>query len=304
MCGVVHHPASTHRRGSDGRTNLADPPQSANGLVHVISPPASQPCHRAVGPCLPHCADLRRRDRRPPRWHPPHKPAPHARRPRPLSVGRRRWPQRSNGRSTDGLCTEATLCRVAERLNTPGRPWVRRFLRVLAGRAPGRARESDWERPRLRRTRQRGVVPTREPGQGDDCRGMATCGSTLRSRLSSGSRGRRAPGAPHGRGPRPATTVAIDVADAVDWAVERVGEAELTTDFDATLDEIVASIELRRQEVAASLQLDSGHCDEQFRTHREPIAHRSRAVELTIVGGRTVRGRAARPCTRSRRRSR
>ena len=45
-----------------------------------------------------------------------------------------------------GMCTAATLCRVAERLSTPGRPWVRRFLHILAERAPGRPRESDWER--------------------------------------------------------------------------------------------------------------------------------------------------------------
>ena len=56
------------------------------------------------------------------------------------------------------LCTEATLFRIAERRNTPGRPWVRRFLRVLAGRAPGRARESDWERRVFDALVKRGVV--------------------------------------------------------------------------------------------------------------------------------------------------
>ena len=34
------------------------------------------------------------------------------------------------------------------------------------------------------------------------------------------------------------------------WAVERVGELELTSDFAATLDDVVDSIDLRRAEVA------------------------------------------------------
>lgn len=33
------------------------------------------------------------------------------------------------------MCTTATLWRVAERLDTRGRPWVRRFLRTAASRA-------------------------------------------------------------------------------------------------------------------------------------------------------------------------
>ena len=47
---------------------------------------------------------------------------------------------------SEGLCTYDSLIRCAERLNTPGRPWVRRLVRVLEGRRPGQPRESDWER--------------------------------------------------------------------------------------------------------------------------------------------------------------
>lgn len=56
------------------------------------------------------------------------------------------------------LCTVATLRRLAERLNTPGRPWVRRFLRTLDARVPGRPRESDWERRVLDSLSARGVT--------------------------------------------------------------------------------------------------------------------------------------------------
>ena len=43
------------------------------------------------------------------------------------------------------LCTVVTLHRTALRLATPGRPWVRRFLSVLAQRHPGAAAESEGE---------------------------------------------------------------------------------------------------------------------------------------------------------------
>jgi hypothetical protein len=58
----------------------------------------------------------------------------------------------------DGMCTAATLHRTATRLDTPGRPWVRKFLRVLAGRLDGAALESDWEVRVVDALRNRGVA--------------------------------------------------------------------------------------------------------------------------------------------------
>ena len=43
------------------------------------------------------------------------------------------------------MCTVATLRRLAERLNTPGRPWVRRFLGLTVGWRAA-ARSPSWER--------------------------------------------------------------------------------------------------------------------------------------------------------------
>lgn len=45
----------------------------------------------------------------------------------------------------DGLCTVNTMRRVAEPLATPGRPWARRFLELLADRPNGGVAESHWE---------------------------------------------------------------------------------------------------------------------------------------------------------------
>lgn len=57
-----------------------------------------------------------------------------------------------------GMCTVATLVRVAQRLNTPGRPWVRRFLAVLAERTGDAvACDSDWELKVVTSLRDRGI---------------------------------------------------------------------------------------------------------------------------------------------------
>lgn len=54
-------------------------------------------------------------------------------------------------------CSVDTLRQCAERLNTPGRPWVRRFLRVLGGRLPGAPSESGGEFDVLMEFQRQGV---------------------------------------------------------------------------------------------------------------------------------------------------
>jgi very-short-patch-repair endonuclease len=147
------------------------------------------------------------------------------------------------------LCTEATLFRVAERRNTPGRPWVRRFLRVLAGRAPGRARESDWERRVFDALVKRGVVGLEGqvkgtfPGYGNVRFDMAIPSIQWVLEVDVHPEHRTVEGqtGDYRRDRRTRRS---------GWFVDRVGEAELTIEFDATLDDVVASVELRRQEVA------------------------------------------------------
>ena len=69
-------------------------------------------------------------------------------------------------------CSQAELRRCAELINTPGRPWVRRYLRILEGRLPGAPSESNGELNVLGEFQQRGVrdmvrqFPTVLPGYG------------------------------------------------------------------------------------------------------------------------------------------
>lgn len=143
----------------------------------------------------------------------------------------------------------ATLSRVAERLNTPGRPWVRRFLRVLVGRTMGRPRESDWERRVHDALVNRGVSDI-ESQVGEQLAGYGTARFDLaipsirwvlevdahpEHRTLEGQAG------DHRRDRK---------SRRQGWAVERVGEAELTADFDATIDDLVSAVALRRDEVA------------------------------------------------------
>ena len=108
-----------------------------DGLVHVIAPPASQPCRQSwVRPyrtALIHEDEIVRRADGINLTSPP----------RTLIDLTRYLSNDALSSAIESalhaqLCTTTTLHRLAERLDTPGRPWVRRFLRVLAGRAPGR----------------------------------------------------------------------------------------------------------------------------------------------------------------------
>jgi very-short-patch-repair endonuclease len=149
-----------------------------------------------------------------------------------------------------GLCTLATLTRLARRLDTPGRSWVKRFLRILAARHPGRPRESDWERRVLDALVARGVadlesqVWQRVPGYGPARFDLAipSIQWVLEVDVHPEHRSISGQGNDHRRDRS---------ARRVGWATERVGEAELSTDFEWTMDDLVESIDARRREVAA-----------------------------------------------------
>ena len=150
----------------------------------------------------------------------------------------------------EGLCTMTKLRRLAERLNTPGRPWVRKFLRVLDARNPGRARESDWERRVLDALVARGVADVesqvweRLPGHGaarfdlaiPEIRWVLEIDVHPEHRSLEGQFG------DHRRDRQ---------TKRVGWETDRVGEAELATDFEWTMDDVVASVAARRVAVAA-----------------------------------------------------
>ena len=211
-------PASPRHRWTDGRANLATSAAvPATALVHVIGPPASQPC---VEPWIRPIARryLRRRDRRATRWHPPHQPASNAHRPHPLSADDALASAIESALSS-GLCTRgnaASACRAPEYTRTTvGPPLSPGARRAVAGPAPGvrlGARGSSTGSSSPRRDR------SREPGQGDAARAWERA-VRLRDPVDPvGARGRRPPGAPHRRGPEPATIDAIGAVGAVGWA--------------------------------------------------------------------------------------
>jgi very-short-patch-repair endonuclease len=231
-----------------------------DGLVHVIAPPASQPCRqpwvRAYRTALIRDDEIVIRPDGIRLTSPPR-----------TLIDLTRYLRNDALASAiesalhTGLCTVATLYRLAERLNTPGRPWVRRFLRVLSARVPGRPRESDWERRVCDGLVRRGVsglqpqVKDTLPGVGPVRFDLAIPSirwvlevdvhpehRTLEGQANDHRRDRRS--RRHG------------------WIVDRVGELELGADFDGTLDDIVCSIDERRAEVAALAAAGFSQCDE------------------------------------------
>ncbi len=147
-----------------------------------------------------------------------------------------------------GLCTVESLVRVAERLDTPGRPWVRRFLRIVASRTPGRPRESSWERRVHDALIARGIPDIESqvwetlPGFGaarfdlaiPPLRMVVEVDAHPEHRTLEGQSGdHRRDRKSRRRG----------------WVVERVGEAELRGDFEGAISDIAESIVVRRAEV-------------------------------------------------------
>lgn len=146
-------------------------------------------------------------------------------------------------------CTIESLYRVAERLNTPGRCWVRRFLRVLDARQPGRPRESDWERRVVDALRARGVTDLEcqvwesLPGHGAARFDLAIPAIrwVLEVDVHPEHRSMEGQSSDFRRDRR---------VKRVGWATDHVGEAELAVDFAWTMDDVAESITARRLEVA------------------------------------------------------
>jgi very-short-patch-repair endonuclease len=148
-----------------------------------------------------------------------------------------------------GICTIASLTRCAERLNTAGRPWVRRFLRILESRTPGRPRESSWERRVHDALIARGITDLESqvwetiPGYGSARFDLAIPAIrwVLEVDVHPGHRTLGGQRNDHRRDRK---------SRRIGWDTERVGEAELRHDFDAAIDDIVESVKDRRAEVA------------------------------------------------------
>lgn len=126
-------------------------------LVHVIAPPASHPI---TAPWLvPYRTsmldpgDITYREDGIAVTSPPR-----------TAVDLSRWLSADDLRSVidqyvhEGKGTAATMRRIAEQLNTRGRPWARRFLDVLDDRAAGRPPESHGESLVLAELRARGLA--------------------------------------------------------------------------------------------------------------------------------------------------
>lgn len=221
----------------------------SDGLVHVISPPRSQPCRepwvQAYRTDLLHADDIVYRPDGIRLTSPPRTVIDLTRYLRDDSLASAIEYLLGNG-----TCTGDTLYRVAERMNTPGRPWVRRFLRVLGGRAPGSARRSDWERQVFDALRARGIndvesqVGQHLPGYGPARFDFAIPAIRWVLEVDVHPEHRTVEGqAKDHRRDRKSRQVG--------WAVERVGEEELNADFPRTMDDMVDSVAQRRAEVAA-----------------------------------------------------
>jgi hypothetical protein len=140
------------------------------------------------------------------------------------------------------------------RMAARGRPWVRRFLRLLDARYRGAAAESEPELRVYAALRRRGVTdlvrqhPIILPGYGRARFDMAI--PELRWALEVDIH------------PEHRTTEGVandnrrdDAADEIDWAVRRLAEGELSA-FGATIDSVVHTIQRRRDAVARRIAAD------------------------------------------------
>jgi hypothetical protein len=154
------------------------------------------------------------------------------------------------------LCTLDTLYDTATRLATPGRPWARRFLGVLARRSPGAPAESE---PELRVTDAligQGVADLRRqfrvvvPGYG-----LARFDGAIPELLWAVEVDVHPE---HATGEGTAKDKVRDrKARAIGWEIERVSEMDLTFRFNETINDLVSSIGRRREQVA--LLRSAGH---------------------------------------------
>lgn len=149
------------------------------------------------------------------------------------------------------LCTVATMHRIALRLATPGRPWVRRFLAVLAQRHPGVAAQSEAELVVLEALELRGVrglqrqVRVNLPGYGAAVFDLADPNVRWAVEIDVHPEHRTLEG-------RAGAIQRDDGADALGWRVRRVSELELTPErFATTIDALLASWRRRHHDVDA-----------------------------------------------------
>ena len=153
-------------------------------LVHVIAPPASQPCRqpwvRVYRTALLHDDEIVERPDGIRLTSPPRTLIDLTR-----YLANDALASAIESALSSNMCTVATLWRVAERLNTPGRPWVRRFSACsLGARRAGLASPTGnggFSTPSslVASTTSRARSPTRS-------RDFARCVSMLRSRRSAG----------------------------------------------------------------------------------------------------------------------
>ena len=166
-----------------------------------------------------------------------------------------------------GLCTVASLERVATRLATPGRPWARRFVKVLDRRRPGPAAESDAERRVFEALLAAGIdglerqLVVHLPGYGwakfdiaipDLCWALEIDLHPEHNTPSGIAR----------------DNVRDDAAAAVGWETRRVGEVELEHHFTATIDRLIRAIARRRNALAA--MRDERSLTAHLSSHRSP----------------------------------
>jgi very-short-patch-repair endonuclease len=144
-----------------------------------------------------------------------------------------------------------TMRRVAESMNTPGRPWARRFLAVLDDRAPGLPRASDGESRVVAALRARGIAGLVSqrwlsiPNWGRVCLDAAVDDIRWGVEVDIHPEHWTEVGAAKDRD--------RDLAcDAIGWRVSRAAKLSLDRQFDATIDRLVAVYRHRRTELAAA----------------------------------------------------
>lgn len=145
----------------------------------------------------------------------------------------------------DEMCTTATLLRVAERLDTPGRPWVRRFIRAIEARHPSAASESEGELKVLNALIRRGVTglvrqhPVELPGYGRARFDIAIPPMRWALEVDLHPQHRT----PEGEASDNRRDAA---AESLGWRVRRAGEVELDrSSFERTMDDITQEIRRR-----------------------------------------------------------
>jgi very-short-patch-repair endonuclease len=215
----------------------------ADGLVHVIAPPRSNPCGaewvRPYRTAMPVDEDIvRRRDgirvTSPPRTVVDM--ARHVDEAALLSMIEQ---------VIERGVTPTTLHRVAVRLEARGRPWVRRFLGLLEARTPGAPAESEWERRvhvELLRRDVSGLVRQHQvqlPGHGRVRFDLAIPSVLWALEVDVHPEHRTLDGTAQDNR-RDAAAVAAG------WVVTRVAERQLTNELGSTMDSVVAAIDRRR----------------------------------------------------------